>query len=118
MGAFQGRKFVSNVDTPPRLALEILKKAEMDAPGGILNRDTKREGDKPGEYERPVGDALKDKDLMAAQEARPRKKSTAFAGRFKTDSVSPTRTLLKFRFFSTRLPRSFTDDTIPRRPIW
>ena len=51
-----------------KLAVEILKKAEKDAPGGMLNRDTKREGDKPGEYERPVADALKDKDLMAAQE--------------------------------------------------
>jgi len=51
-----------------RLAVEILKKAEEDAPGGILNRGTKREGDKLGEFERPVVDVLKDKDLMAAQE--------------------------------------------------
>lgn len=65
----------SKVGTPyrmlipsPRLAVEILKKAEKDAPGGILNRGTKREGDKPGEYERPVAEALNDKDLMAAQE--------------------------------------------------
>jgi hypothetical protein len=52
----------------PRLAVQILKKAEKDAPGGILNRGTKRERDRPGEYERPVADALNDKDLMAAQE--------------------------------------------------
>jgi protein-arginine deiminase len=65
----------SKVGTPyrmlmpsPRLAVEILRKAENAAPGGMLNRGTKREGDKPGEYERPVADALNDKDLMAAQE--------------------------------------------------
>lgn len=65
----------SKVGTPyrmlipsPRLAVEILKKAENAAPGGILNRGTKREGDEPGEYERPVADALNDQDLMAAQE--------------------------------------------------
>ena len=52
----------------PRLAIEILKKAEKDAPGGGLNRGTKRERDLPGEYERPLADALNDKDLMAAQE--------------------------------------------------
>lgn len=52
----------------PRLAVAILKQAEKEAPGGILNRGTKREGDKPGEFERPVADALKDKRLMAAQE--------------------------------------------------
>lgn len=65
----------SKVGTPfrmmipsPRLAVEILKQAERDAPGGILNRGTKREGDKPGEFERPVAEALRDKGLMAAQE--------------------------------------------------
>jgi protein-arginine deiminase len=65
----------SKVGTPfrmimpsPRLAVEILKQAEKDAPGGILNRGTKREGDKPGEYERPVAEVLKDIGLMAAQE--------------------------------------------------
>ncbi|MCK7479505.1 MAG: protein-arginine deiminase domain-containing protein [Candidatus Moduliflexus flocculans] len=65
----------SKVGTPfrmmipsPRLAVEILKKAEQDAPGGILNRGTKRNGDKPGEFERPVAAALRDKGLMAAQE--------------------------------------------------
>ena len=51
-----------------RLAVEILKKAENAAPGGILNRGTKREGDEPGEFERSLADALNDKDLMAAQE--------------------------------------------------
>jgi protein-arginine deiminase len=65
----------SKVGTPfrmmipsPRLAVETLKQAERDAPGGVLNRGTKREGDKPGEFERPVADALRDKGLMAAQE--------------------------------------------------
>ncbi|NTV79819.1 MAG: hypothetical protein HGA24_00120 [Candidatus Aminicenantes bacterium] len=65
----------SKVGTPfrmiipsPRLAVEILKHAEQDAPGGILNRGTKRERDKPGEFERPVAEALRDKSLMAAQE--------------------------------------------------
>jgi protein-arginine deiminase len=65
----------SKVGTPfrmmipsPRLAVEILKQAERDAPGGILNRGTKLEGDKPGEFERPVADTLRDKGLMAAQE--------------------------------------------------
>ncbi len=65
----------SKVGTPfrmiipsPRLAVEILKQAERDAPRGILNRGTKRTGDKPGEFERPVADALRDKSLMAAQE--------------------------------------------------
>ena len=52
----------------PRLAVEILTKAEKDAPGGLMNRGTKREGDKPGEFERSVAEALNDKDLMAAQE--------------------------------------------------
>jgi protein-arginine deiminase len=52
----------------PRLAVEILKQAERDAPGGILNRGTRRPGDKPGEFERPVTEALGDKSLIAAQE--------------------------------------------------
>ena len=52
----------------PRLAVEILRQAERDAPGGILNRGTKRPGDKPGEFERPVAEALGDKSLIAAQE--------------------------------------------------
>ncbi len=51
-----------------RLAVEILAKAEKDAPGGMVNRGTKRDRDKPGDYERPVADTLKDKALMAAQE--------------------------------------------------
>ncbi len=50
-----------------RLAVEILTKAEKDAPGGVLNRGTKREGDKPGEFERPLADVLSDKPLLAAQ---------------------------------------------------
>jgi protein-arginine deiminase len=64
----------SKVGTPyrmlipsPRLAVEILKKAEKDSPGGILNRGTRREGDKPGEFERAVADALNDQGLMAVQ---------------------------------------------------
>ncbi len=52
----------------PRLAVEILEQAERDAPGGVLNRGTKRERDKPGEFERPVAAVLMDKSLMAAQE--------------------------------------------------
>jgi protein-arginine deiminase len=52
----------------PRLAVKILKNAEKAAPGGILNRGTKREGDEPGEFERPVADVLADQGLMAAQE--------------------------------------------------
>jgi len=70
----------SKVGTPyrmlvpsPRLAVEILKKAEKDAPGGILNQGTKRDRDEPGEFERPVAVALNDKDLMAAQEFVQRK---------------------------------------------
>ncbi len=65
----------SKVGTPyrmmipsPRLAVEILKRAERDAPGGILNRGTKREDDRPGdESERTVARALADESLMAAQ---------------------------------------------------
>jgi len=64
----------SEVGTPfrmmipsPRLAVEILKEAERDAPGGIMNRGAMREGDKPGEFERPVAEALMDNSLMAAQ---------------------------------------------------
>jgi hypothetical protein len=51
----------------PRLAVEILKKAEKDAPGGMLNRDTKREGDKPGEYKRPVADAPDHRAVVGVQ---------------------------------------------------
>jgi protein-arginine deiminase len=57
----------------PRSAVEILRQAEKDAPGGILNRGTKREGDEPGEFERPVAEALGDRRLMAAQESVQRK---------------------------------------------
>lgn len=52
----------------PRLALEILAQAEKDAPGGLLNRGTKRDGDAPGENERPVAEALNDKTLRSVQE--------------------------------------------------
>ena len=52
----------------PRLAVEILRRAERDAPGGILNRGARLEGDRPGEFERPVADVLNDGKLMAAQE--------------------------------------------------
>jgi len=52
----------------PRLAVEILRQAEQDAPGGILNRGVKREGDRPGESERSVAEVLRDKKLMAAQD--------------------------------------------------
>lgn len=51
-----------------RLAVEILRRAEKDAPGGILNRGAAREGDEPGEFERPVSQALGDTRLMEAQE--------------------------------------------------
>ncbi len=57
----------------PRLAVEILRRAEKDAPGGTLNRGAAREGDEPGEFERPVADALADARLMAAQELVQRK---------------------------------------------
>jgi protein-arginine deiminase len=57
----------------PRLAVEILRQAEKNAPGGILNRGTAREGDKPGEFERPVAEALGDAGLMAVQERVQRK---------------------------------------------
>lgn len=53
----------------PRLALEILAQAEKAAPGGILNRGTRRADDKPGEStERPVAEALADPALIAAQD--------------------------------------------------
>ena len=65
----------SKVGTPfrmmvpsPRLAVEILRRAERSAPGGVLNRGARLEGDRPGEFERPVADVLKDGELMAAQE--------------------------------------------------
>jgi protein-arginine deiminase len=52
----------------PRLAVEILAGAEKDAPGGTLNRGTKRQDDRPGDFERPLANVLADKTLMAAQE--------------------------------------------------
>jgi hypothetical protein len=52
----------------PRLALEILRKAEKDAPGCVLNRGTKRDDTEKGEFvEVPVATALKDSALLAAQ---------------------------------------------------
>ena len=67
--------FPSKIGTPfrmmipsSRLAVEILRKAELDAPGCLMNRGTQRAGDKPGEFERPVADVLRDDGLMAAQE--------------------------------------------------
>jgi protein-arginine deiminase len=53
----------------PRLALEILRKAENDAPGCILNRGTKREDSVKGEFvDTPVAAALADAGLLADQE--------------------------------------------------
>ena len=53
----------------PRLALEILRQAERDAPGGILNRGSKRDDTGKDEFvEVPVATALKDSALLAAQE--------------------------------------------------
>lgn len=51
----------------PRLAVEILRRAVEEAPGCILNEGAGREGDKPGEVERSAAEALKDKELLAAQ---------------------------------------------------
>jgi len=52
----------------PRLALEILRKAEKDAPGSVLNRGTRRENGSPGEFaEAPVAKVLNDGDLLAGQ---------------------------------------------------
>lgn len=66
--AKSGRPFRMLVPSP-RLAVEILERAERDAPGGILNRGTKRAGDRPGEFERPVAAVLADRKLMEAQRA-------------------------------------------------
>jgi protein-arginine deiminase len=53
----------------PRLALEILRKAEKDAPGCILNRGTRRDDTEKGDFvDVPVATALKDSALLAAQE--------------------------------------------------
>jgi protein-arginine deiminase len=53
----------------PRLALEILRKAEKAAPGCILNRGTRRNDSKNDEYcDTPVAAVLDDRTLMAGQE--------------------------------------------------
>ncbi len=58
----------------PRLALEILRQAEKDAPGCLLNRGTKREGDERGLFtEAPVTAVLNDAKLLADQEFVARK---------------------------------------------
>ena len=51
-----------------RLAVEILRTAQERAPGCLMNRGTGREGDAPGEFERPVAETLNNKALMDAQE--------------------------------------------------
>lgn len=66
----------SRVGTPyrmlvpsPRLALEILRKAERDSPGGILNRGTKRPDTRKDEFvEVSVPSVLSDRTLLADQE--------------------------------------------------
>lgn len=53
----------------PRLALEILRRAEKDAPGCLLNRGTKREDSVKGDFaDAPVAVVLNDGDLLAAQQ--------------------------------------------------
>jgi len=53
----------------PRLALEILRKAEKDAPGCILNRGTRRDDTEKGEFvEVQVAAALNDPALLKGQE--------------------------------------------------
>ena len=66
----------SRVGTPfrmlvpsPRLALEILQKAEKDAPGCILNRGTRRPDSGKGELlDVPVATALRDRAVLAGQQ--------------------------------------------------
>ncbi len=53
----------------PRLALEILRKAENDGPGCILNRGTKRADSEKDEFcDAPLAAVLGDRALMADQE--------------------------------------------------
>lgn len=53
----------------PRLALEILRRAEQDAPGCLLNRGTRRDArDEPPFAEGPVSAVLNDPALLAAQD--------------------------------------------------
>ena len=65
----------SNVGNPfrmlipsTRLAVEILRKAEKDAPGCVINRGRQRPGDIPGMFEKPVAGVLADKKLMDQQD--------------------------------------------------
>ncbi len=52
----------------PRLALELLRDAERAAPGGILNRGTRRPDSEKGEYlDAPVATVLKDPKVRADQ---------------------------------------------------
>jgi protein-arginine deiminase len=53
----------------PRLALEILRKAEQDAPGRVLNRGTSRADSRKGDFvEVPVAKALSSASLIKAQD--------------------------------------------------
>jgi protein-arginine deiminase len=53
----------------PRLALEILRKAEKAAPGCILNRGTRRDDSEKDEFcDAPVAAVLNDRTLIADQE--------------------------------------------------
>jgi Protein-arginine deiminase (PAD) len=53
----------------PRLALDILRKAEKDAPGCLLNRGTKRPDSQKDEFcDAPVAEVLGDRALIADQE--------------------------------------------------
>lgn len=62
-----GRPFRMLVPSP-RLALEILRDAEKAAPGGILNRGTRRPDSEKGEYlDAPVATILKDPKVLADQ---------------------------------------------------
>jgi protein-arginine deiminase len=53
----------------PRLALDILRKAEKDAPGCLLNRGTKRPDSQKDEFcDAPVAEVLADRALIADQD--------------------------------------------------
>ena len=53
----------------PRLALEILRRAEKDAPGCLLNRGTRRDDTEAGELaDAPVAQVLNDLTVLAGQE--------------------------------------------------
>ncbi len=51
-----------------RLAVEILRTTQENAPGCFMNCGTGRKGDALGEFERPVAEILNNKSLMEAQE--------------------------------------------------